>query len=324
MQYGAANNAMPMQGGWAKSSAEPCYHGRSDTQSVFKKGQRKRLNIVSILLALFGPWLLFCFISAVVSFGLHYVDPVVAYALVALAFFVFVAVPIVIAAERRRRHGQDQPWQDRSWFTFFAGACCLAFVSGAYFGEYNYESYMKPYYNLGHLHHYSGTDTNVNVGQQLMDAGSITFASGTVLDVAHSMGFKDHEVYCVAPIKSKGSARDSISIDFWAVGKNCCSGISADFHCEGFNDPEAVGAVRLMHDEDRPFYRLAVQQAEATYKMTATHPLFFEWVHNAEESIDKYAQRGRLNYFMAICGYFLFQGFLTAVMTLAFSTMVHF
>lgn len=322
MQYGAANNAMPMQG--FTRSAEPCYDGFSDARGGFAKGQRKRLNIVPILFALFGPWLFFCFIFAVISFGLHYQQPMVAYALIALASFLGVAVPAVIAAERRRRQPSEKSWQDRSWFGFFAAACCLAFVLAAYFGECNYASYMKPYYNLGHLHHYNGVDTNMNVGQQLMDAGSITFAPGTVLDVGHSMGFKDHEMYCVSPIMSKASATAPISIDFWAVGKNCCSGTKADFHCEGFNDPVAVGGIRLMNDADRPFYRLAVQQAEATYKMTATHPLFFEWVHSTEESIETYAQRGRLNYLMAICGYFMFQGFLTTVMTLAFSTMVHF
>merc|ERR1719506_167791 len=153
------------------------------------------------------------------------------------------------------------------------------------------------------LAHYHDVDTNVYLGQQLMDAGQVDFKKGTALDLGRSMGFKNHDIYCVAPIVTKGSGAQSV--DFWAVGKNCCSGVAADFHCSGFSDPKATGVIRNMHDEDRAFYRLAVQQAEATYKITASHPLFFEWVHSAQEAIDHFWHKGLTTYLLWICSYFV-------------------
>merc|ERR1719235_1053110 len=178
---------------------------------------------------------------------------------------------------------------------------------------------MKPYDDLTHMASYKDVNTNDDLGQQLMDAGQIQFAKGTVLDLSRSMGFKNHDIYCVSPIVTKGSPHQPLSVDFWAVGKNCCSGVSADFHCSGFSDPQNTGVIRLMHDEDRPFYRLAVQQAEATYHLTASHPLFFQWVRDADQATNDYAHRGYYNYFLFIAADFLLQIFLTAVTALAFA-----
>jgi len=320
--------AMPMGGAWAaRKYPQALGHDQfavAGSNSPFTKGQRKRLNIVAILFALLAPWLLFCFVFAVLSFGMHYQKPLVAYTLIGLALVIGVAVPCITTAERKRRHGVDRPWQDRTWHIFVTVTCALAFVVAAVAGEYNYVNFMKPYYDLAHLHHYHDIDTNLYVGQQLMDAGGIDFKSGTSLDVGRSMGFKNHDLYCVAPIVTKGSPNTPVSVDFWAVGKNCCNGYSPDFHCSGFNDPDSRGAIRLINDADRPFYRLAVQQAEATYKMTASHPLFFEWVKNTDEGIGQYAQVGRVNFFFGICAYLLLQLFLTAIAAVVFSTMVHF
>lgn len=291
-------------------------------QNPFAKSQRRRLNIAAVLVALFAPWLLFCCVFALLSFSLHYTLPAVAWALVILAFLAGVGIPAILAANAMKRKLSDPTYQP-SWYLFIALTCFVAFLIGTIAGSSNYAATMQKYYNVQHLSHYEDIDTNLYVGQQLMDAGRIEFKEGTTLDLIHSMGFKNNDMYCVSPIVTQGSPNKASSMDFWAVGKNCCSGVSADFHCPGFSDPAARGVIRLMYDQDRPFYRLAVQQAEATYKMTATHPLFFEWVADSEVAQEEFAKTGRVNYFIGICSYFLLQMFLTVVSTLVFSKLMY-
>lgn len=327
MRYGGTGNPVNAVKGNGYSSA---FNGNRDPFTMaspfqrgmfFMQGQRKRMNVVAILLSLFVPWALFCIVFAILSFSIHFTHPEIAYVLIGLSFLCVVGSSAFFAANAIRKRFTEPAYQP-SWYIFIAATSFIAFIAAIAAGEWNYETQLQPYYNLQNLASYKDIDTTNYLGMQLMDAGKIDFTKGTALDLGRSMGFKNHDVYCVAPIVTKGSG-DVQSVDFWAVGKNCCSGVSADFHCAGFSDPSATGVIRMMHNEDRPFYRLAVQQAEATYKMTASHPLFFQWVHSADEATDRYRHTGYLNYFLGITSYFLVQGFLTGVTALAFSKLVH-
>lgn len=288
----------------------------------FINGQRRRMNIVAVLLALFVPWLLFCTVYALLCANIRYRRPNLTFTLVVLAFVCVVGLAIYYAWVAVKKKFFEPTYQP-SWYVFIAVTCLVAFILAVVAGEWNFTEYMQRYYDLTNLAEYKDINTNDYLGQQLMDAGRIEFQKGTVLDLQRSMGFKNHDIYCVAPIVTKGTAKDGLSVDFWAVGKNCCSGYTSDFHCSGFSDPMATGVIRMMHDEDRPFYRLAVQQAEATYKMTASHPLFFQWVRNADEATDLFSYNGHFNYFVGIAVYFLVQGFFTAVTALAFAKLIH-
>jgi hypothetical protein len=313
------------------------YHQEKDVFSrtrdftFFKRGGRKSLNIVGFLMSLMLPWVIFCTVFALMSFGLRYERPAFAYTLVILVFLVGVTSPILFFVNGLKKKFDQSAAYQPTWYFFLACTCFLAFAAAVVAGQWNYKDFMQPNYSLNHLAHYKDVDTNAGFGQQYMDAGYISFTNTTALYLQHSMGFKNHDIFCVAPIVtkdtiSKGKAvKDLESLDFWAVGKNCCSGIQADFHCKGFADPKAHGAMRLIGalEEDRAFFRLAVQQAEATYKLTATHPLFFEWVHDPVEAVWFYAQSGYSNYLCGIATYFVVQIFLTLVAMLAFSKMVH-
>merc|ERR1719502_2180472 len=76
------------------------------------------------------------------------------------------------------------------------------------------------------------------------------------------------DLYCVAPIV-KGNAQLT-SYDFWAVGVNCCSGAQSDFRCGEYTNPHSKSGLRLMKDDQRPFYRLAVQQSTSTEMMVSS------------------------------------------------------
>ena len=48
--------------------------------------------------------------------------------------------------------------------------------------------------------------------------------------------------------------------------------------------------VRLTNDEDHPYYRLAVQQAEVKFGIKAVHPLFFTWSRDPEHVAAQYGE----------------------------------
>merc|ERR1740139_910007 len=122
-----------------------------------------------------------------------------------------------------------------------------------------------------------------------MDAGRIVFKAGSHLDISKSMGFKNMDIYCVAPVVSAtNKTAATASLDFWAVGINCCSGHMPDFHCGEFYNSNARSGLRLMRDDQRAYFRLAVEQAEAAYNIQATHPIFMYWMQDPATEINAY------------------------------------
>merc|ERR1719229_184750 len=120
-----------------------------------------------------------------------------------------------------------------------------------------------------------------------MDAGRITFVGGAAPDVTKSMGFHNLDMYCVAPI-TMGGNQTLGTYDFWAVGTNCCSSHGADFSCAELSNPHAHSGLRLMRENDRAYFRLAVQQAEATYNIQANHPILLYWMQDPLIEINNY------------------------------------
>merc|ERR1719408_1104993 len=133
------------------------------------------------------------------------------------------------------------------------------------------------------------------------------------------MGFKNLEIYCVAPIVAGKEVLPTY--DFWAVGVNCCSGNRADFHCGEFNNAHAGAGLRLMRDDQRSFYRLAVQQAEAAYNIRADHPLFFYWMQDPVAEVAAWMDEGYKWFLLGIFSHFLLQLVLVIIACLAFSKL---
>jgi hypothetical protein len=122
-----------------------------------------------------------------------------------------------------------------------------------------------------------------------MDLGSVYFTNTTRLDLTRAMAFRNSVLFCVAPIVSADTEQ---RVDFWAVGTDCCDGYRPRFRCGEYANPRARAGVRTLHNYQRPFLRLAVQQAEAAYNLTAPHPVFVTWTEDPLKTLNTYRYSG--------------------------------
>ncbi|CAE7450804.1 unnamed protein product [Symbiodinium natans] len=140
-------------------------------------------------------------------------------------------------------------------------------------------------------------------------------------------GFKNSDLYCVAPIINKNASKAAspacpqkavhskhlqqrsfgstcfaeaapVSYDYWAVGLNCCD--QSGFRCGEYDKPSARSGVRLLNEEQRQFYVLAVKEAEATFGLKATTPLFFFWVEDAKALQSSWKDKA-IEYWLLAC-----------------------
>jgi len=280
---------------------------------------KRKLNFVPMLVCLCVPWALFVTVYCLLAFKFHYTQPKLTMLLLALILIGVVSVIIKAANGRFKIFSGTAGEREPSWLIFFALALLLAMALGFVEGQANHTANMAPFYDLMNLNNYTNVFPNRMSGQQLIDAGIIDFVPGSTLDVKKSMGFMNQKMYCVAPIVFGATPPESY--DFWAVGTGCCSGYQADYHCGNYNNPEATGGLRMMASSDRAFYRLAVQQAEATYGFKATHPLFFTWEVNPSDEVRMWEQQGWSSFVTWFFSYFLLQFCLVLVACLIFSKL---
>jgi len=288
-------------------------------KSPFDIQQRRRLNVVPMLLCLFAPWLMFVGVTGVLSFNMKYYQPLVSWLFVAFGFLLVIFSGALAVYAQKKKIMMD-PSATPVWYTFLFATMCIAFLLGVVMGMYNYNTYTMPYLSTLSMDTASGIDPGRTKGEEMLDVSRLVFVNETRLDITRSMGFKDDTVYCVAPIINPDTVK-SDRYDFWAVGTDCCSGHQADFRCDGFNDPWAHSGLRLMQDSDRAFYRMAVQQAEATFHIGAPYPLFFTWVVDVDKETNALAESCMRNFVSTMFAYFILQGFFVTVATLAFSKM---
>uniref|UniRef100_A0A0G4IAK2 Uncharacterized protein n=1 Tax=Chromera velia CCMP2878 TaxID=1169474 RepID=A0A0G4IAK2_9ALVE len=204
-----------------------------------------------------------------------------------------------------------------SWNLFSSIALTIGLVLAVFLGDLNFRFNMSRYYDIANLQVYEDVKPDVDKGSSLMDAGKVYFASGTTLDNTRGVGFKNGDVYCVAPI-----VKDTMTdYDFWAVGKNCCAD-RADFRCGEYANRRARAGLRMMDDEDRPFYRLAVVEAtnaDSANPMPAPHPLFFYWMQDPLAAQNAYRDDGFKFFLIAIFSHFAFNLLCVIVATIAFA-----
>lgn len=279
------------------------------------------MNVIAIVQSLFAPWILFCLTYSVISFKYHYDREWLCYFLAGfclLAVLVSARLALNVVMAKRQHDERHAP----TWYIFLFVTMFVAWFLGIVLGNLNFWSNMQPYYNYMDLNNYIGVDPSGTRGQQLMDAGRIDFTRNATLDLRKSMGFKNVDTYCVAPISIGGLPL--ASYDFWAVGLDCCTSHASDFHCAEYDNMEASGGLRLLRDDQRAFFRLAVRQAEATHGIVATHPLFFYWTSDPLAEMESFRDEGYSFYFVGMLAHFLWQTLVTVLAVFGFSHLAPF
>lgn len=316
--YGGAYGGSPYVGNYGIGS--PYVPEMLDEQGPFGV-RRPRSNICLFMTgSVFVPWVIFCVVYGAVSFDLHAHQVAAMHAICAITFVIVLALG-VHTFNTFRRWGR----QEASWPAFLFVTGLIAWIIGMLAGESNFAVNMRPFYDESSLNFYPSIDPSVAEGQQLMDAGRILFTPESHLDLTKSMGFRNNDMYCAAPIVSGPpntvGTPSSGTYDFWAVGVNCCAGHASIFQCGEFNNPNARGGLRLMRDDQRPFFRLAVQQAEALYNIQAKHPIFLTWMQDPMLEVHAYQDNGYSYFLLGVFVYFACQLFLTISAYLAFTKM---
>jgi len=285
------------------------------------RAPRKALNLIAIVTCFCLPLLIFEVVFSAQTFSLHYDSPLDCAVLCCMVLaVVFLLGYFAYSATMRRTAGVLEP----EWYVFAFAASALAWLLAFGLGQMNFEVNMQPFYDVNNLNVYKSVNPAKIRGQQMMDAGRIVFTPDSHLDVTKAMGFQNQEKYCVAPVTVGPTGPNATTLetyDFWAVVLNCCSGHGADYHCGDYYKRKASSGLRLMREEERPYYRLAVQQAEAAHNIRAMHPVFLYWVEDANTELFTFQDEG-FKYFLL--GSFCFccvQLFAVMIASIIFSRM---
>lgn len=301
------------------------YGGVDDKLIIKAPPQRRRLNTTAVVWAVLIPWGCFLLTSAFMTFSVHYYHPVITGILVTLAFVFAITMSFKAYAAWKQSEDEEQSVlsYNPTWYLFLACTCMLAVAVGTIIGEICFSN-MSNYFDLKDLGKANGLDPTKASGKAYMDSGVILWSNTTVVDTSLAIGFKDEDIYCVAPLSVNLLGRNVVgagpplplaSYDFWVAGTNCCNGYPKDFGC-GLNtlsmNDERSG-LRIMDNSKLLHYRLAVQQAEAEFGIHAEHPLFFSWLADPDSVIDAYFDAAVTAFGAASTGYLLFQVVLVSI-----------
>lgn len=272
--------------------------------------RRARIDIWQIVLCSLLPVAVYAATAAVLSFRLHFSMCFLAWAIAVLCI-----IPSIYAAYFGWKAFRDDESLQAKWMFFLAFLCGLAWLIGVILGTSNYSSNMKPYYVMSGLNYYPGVDPSTS-GESHIDAGRVLFQPGSHLDLSRAMGVRISETYCVAPVVNKNHPKGlDVQYDYWAVGVGCCSSVQpqAKFTCPGAQNRLANGGLRLMEDSQRPYFRMAVQEAEATYKIRAKHPIFLRWMEDPTAKMLSWSDAGPRTYW---------EGFFSVLVLMLFLSIV--
>eukprot|EP00933_Yihiella_yeosuensis_P071645 TRINITY_DN79873_c0_g1_i1.p1 TRINITY_DN79873_c0_g1~~TRINITY_DN79873_c0_g1_i1.p1 ORF type:complete len:364 (+),score=52.12 TRINITY_DN79873_c0_g1_i1:168-1259(+) len=176
--------------------------------------------------------------------------------------------------------------------------CLLASLTGAALGFYDHSVFI--YMNLA----YKNSPTYLKVkptarGGAFQDSGIISFAGGARVDPTMSVGYRDVERYCVAPIFDRATMSKPYGkrVSFWAVGVDCCRRRGM-FRCGPVWNTSVSGGLAVVRQGWRTInnvaaYKNAMEQAAATYELVLDeNPVFVRWGATPKQDMQEYWDQG--------------------------------
>lgn len=184
-------------------------------------------------------------------------------------------------------------------FTYLVLA--FALFSGATTGTHVSLSMLPDYWPYNHKRHYTNVAPDEPAGAH-SDAAALVFMDGTKPDGSRSIAYERWGTkWCVAPISVDASSSTDLSIStdvqYWAVGKDCCTGHQG-FTCGASQNPKAHSGLvmtglnemdskigSLLSASGMIYYDEAVLMATAKYDLTTPDDhMFVHFVADIEEA----------------------------------------
>lgn len=174
------------------------------------------------------------------------------------------------------------------YWPFCRFAACLAAVIIAYcVGNHLWYNNFRLYIEYHRLQAYDNVDAYTVTGNRMQDAGLVVFNETNGVDRSKAGCIVNGHTFCIAPILQTGvvkpgekQSRTDIN-DLFMAGIDCCNCPVTDFRCGDWDDPKGtLGGMRLLDDETRKMYRLAVEKWNVDYQKVSVHSVFFTWVND--------------------------------------------
>mmetsp|Transcript_18169 Transcript_18169/g.51891 ORF Transcript_18169/g.51891 Transcript_18169/m.51891 type:complete len:310 (+) Transcript_18169:94-1023(+) len=258
----------------------------SQKRHLMQKAVQEALRPGEIIACMLAGVATFAVVYASRCFSMRYTSP----GLASLAFLAPLAFTVLVtftAVTRYRARSRARGWICASILMW----CC--FLPAWSIGDRYWWKYMVNFHTWKDMASYVNIDPDMDRGQSYMDAGFVYFKEGSFVSRNHTIAFRNGLTYCVAPILRRpveyvsGAGElptlngfvlpRSGTVDFWAVGTDCCGNDGRTFDCGDVDSFRARSGLRILDSMSRSMYLLGVQEWSATTGLPVRHPLFFSW-----------------------------------------------
>lgn len=207
-------------------------------------------------------------------------------------------------------------------FKALSAACFAATLLGLLCGKYVYYAHIYE----AELYATSRVYTNVlptDAALAMQDASMLVFSSDAWVDLPRSIGLDHDGRYCVAPILTAAAAEDAtpegtLQVNFWAVGKDCCSQRGGWLCGSTARDAPQGGVVVLdgspLRPGAKPWYLQAARMVSEEAGLVlpqAYEPSFVLWGTTLDSRIEN-EWRAATRMYLALCSVLVCAAFAVA------------